>query len=68
MGGVPLPSGASLWYRVDGSALTVDYEPAESVRVCSGGNWNWRLIWFPVNFLIIEPLQKFHHYYGTTFE
>jgi hypothetical protein len=33
-----------------------------------GGNSNWRgPIWFPVNFLIIESLQKFHHYYGNAF-
>jgi hypothetical protein len=34
-----------------------------------GGNSNWRgPIWFPVNFLLIEALQKFHHYFGNTFE
>ena len=34
-----------------------------------GGNSNWRgPIWFPVNYLIIESLQKFHHYYGDDFK
>jgi hypothetical protein len=55
-------------YRVDGRALRVDYEPSESRSRLFGGNSNWRgPIWFPVNFLIIESLQKFHHYYGNAF-
>ena len=55
-------------YRLDGRALTVDYEPAESRSRLFGGNSNWRgPIWFPVNFLIIESLQRFHHYYGDSF-
>jgi hypothetical protein len=47
----------------------VDYEPAESSTGVFGGNSNWRgPIWFPVNFLLIESLQKFHHYYGEDFK
>ena len=47
----------------------VDYEPGESTTGLFGGNSNWRgPIWFPVNFLLIEALQKFHHYFGNTFE
>jgi len=43
----------------------VDYEPAESSTGLFGGNSNWRgPIWFPLNVLMIESLQKFHHYYG----
>ena len=43
----------------------VDYEPAESTTGLFGGNSNWRgPVWFPVNFLMIESLQKFHYYYG----
>jgi hypothetical protein len=43
----------------------VDYEPAESSSGLFGGNSNWRgPIWFPANYLLIESLQKFHHYYG----
>src|SRR5258708_28115101 len=45
------------------------YEPAESESNMFGGNSNWRgPIWFPVNYLIIESLQKFHHYYGDDFQ
>jgi Glycosyl hydrolase family 63 C-terminal domain len=55
--------------RVDGADLTVCYCPAESDSRQFGGNSNWRgPIWFPVNFLIIESLQKFHHYYGDDFK
>jgi hypothetical protein len=55
-------------YRVDGMDLTVRYQPGESDSGLFGGNSNWRgPIWFPVNFLIIESLQKFHHYYGDEF-
>jgi hypothetical protein len=47
----------------------VDYEPAESSSGLFGGNSNWRgPIWFPVNFLLIEALQKFHHYHGDAFK
>jgi hypothetical protein len=53
---------------VDGSQYRVDYEPAESSTGLFGGNSNWRgPIWFPVNFLLIESLQKFHHYLGDDF-
>ena len=49
----------------DGQEHRVDYEPAESTNRLFGGNSNWRgPVWFPVNYLIIEALQKFHHYYG----
>jgi Glycosyl hydrolase family 63 C-terminal domain len=48
---------------------TVQYWPAESESRQFGGNSNWRgPIWFPMNFLIIESLQKFHHYYGDDFK
>ena len=53
---------------VDGIEYSVAYEPAESQTGLFGGNSNWRgPVWFPVNFLIIESLQKFHHYYGADF-
>ena len=55
-------------FNVDGTDLTVHYQPAESDSGVFGGNSNWRgPIWFPVNFLLIESLQKFHHYYGEDF-
>jgi hypothetical protein len=48
----------------NGQEYRVDYEPAESRTWLFGGNSNWRgPAWFPVNFLLIESLQKFHHYY-----
>jgi len=47
----------------------VRYTPAESDNDMFGGNSNWRgPLWFPSNFLIIESLQKFHHYYGDDFK
>ncbi len=56
-------------FHANGNPLTVDYQPAESTSTLFGGNSNWRgPIWFPVNFLIIESLQKFHHYYGDDFK
>jgi hypothetical protein len=55
--------------HVDGMEYRVDYEPAESSTGLFGGNSNWRgPIWFPVNYLIIESLQKFHHYLGTDYK
>jgi hypothetical protein len=53
---------------IEGRDHRVDYEPAESMSDLFGGNSNWRgPIWFPVNFLLIESLQKFHHYFGEDF-
>jgi hypothetical protein len=50
---------------IDGHEYRVGYEPAESSTGIFGGNSNWRgPIWFPLCFLLIESLQKFHHYYG----
>ncbi|OLE39235.1 MAG: glucosidase [Candidatus Rokubacteria bacterium 13_1_20CM_2_70_7] len=51
--------------RIEGMEHRVDYEPAESSSGLFGGNSNWRgPVWFPVNYLLIESLQKFHHFYG----
>src|SRR5579863_3214251 len=51
---------------VNGHTQAVDYEPAESTGDLFGGNSNWRgPIWFPMNFLLIEALQRFHYYYGS---
>jgi hypothetical protein len=51
--------------KVNGDEHRVDYEPGESTSGLFGGNSNWRgPVWFPVNYLLIESLQKFHHYYG----
>jgi hypothetical protein len=54
--------------EVNGMTHRVDYEPAESSTGLFGGNSNWRgPIWFPVNFLLIESLQKFHHFFGDQY-
>ncbi len=48
---------------------TVSYQPGESDSGLFGGNSNWRgPVWFPMNFLIIESLQRFYHYYGDDFK
>ena len=55
-------------FKFGDQKVTVDYQPAESTSGMFGGNSNWRgPIWFPVNYLIIESLQKFFHYYGEDF-
>ncbi|HEX4665540.1 MAG TPA: hypothetical protein VH207_02985 [Chthoniobacterales bacterium] len=55
--------------EVRGEQKVVDYEPAESRTGIFGGNSNWRgPVWFPINYLLIESLQKFHHYYGDDFK
>ncbi|MEP6925568.1 MAG: glucosidase [Pyrinomonadaceae bacterium] len=54
---------------VKGTEYRVDYEPAESSSGLFGGNSNWRgPVWFPVNYLLIESLQKFYHYLGDDFK
>ena len=56
-------------FYCNGNSMTVQYQPGESTSGLFGGNSNWRgPIWFPVNYLIIESLQKFHHYYGDDFK
>jgi hypothetical protein len=55
-------------YYANGSEYAVRYEPGESSSDLFGGNSNWRgPVWFPINFLLIETLQKYHHYYGDDF-
>ncbi len=54
-------------FYVDGQAHAIHYQPAESESGLFGGNSNWRgPIWFPINYLLIESLQKFHHYFGNS--
>jgi hypothetical protein len=54
--------------QVDGEVHRVGYEPAESTSGLFGGNSNWRgPVWFPVNFLLVESLRKFHAYLGEGF-
>lgn len=55
--------------NVNGQAYSVDYEPGESTTDLFGGNSNWRgPVWFPLNFLLIESMQRVHHYYGDEFK
>ncbi|WP_036484551.1 glucosidase [Myxosarcina sp. GI1] len=56
-------------FKTNGDEYTVAYEPAESPTYMFGGNSNWRgPIWFPINYLLIEALQKFDFYYGEDFK
>ncbi len=56
-------------FVVDGTTHRVDYEPGEGQTSLFGGNSNWRgPVWFPINYLLIESLQKFHSYYGDDFK
>jgi hypothetical protein len=55
-------------FHSDDNILVVNYVPGDSDTGMFGGNSNWRgPVWFPVNYLIVESLQKFHHYYGDDF-
>jgi hypothetical protein len=56
-------------FNVNGHEHRVDYEPAESSTGLFGGNSNWRgPVWYPVNYLLVESLQKFHYFFGDTLE
>jgi hypothetical protein len=55
-------------FHWDGQTHTVGYEPGESETPLFGGNSNWRgPVWFPVNFLLIEALERYHHFFGDSF-
>ena len=52
--------------EVDGTVHRVDYDPGESRSGLFGGNSNWRgPVWFPLNYLLLEALERFHHFYGS---
>ncbi len=54
-------------FAVDGSVHRVAYSPAESTTELFGGNSNWRgPVWFPLNYLLLEALERYHHFYGDT--
>jgi hypothetical protein len=56
-------------FRATGHELEVAYEPGESRSAFFGGNSNWRgPIWFPLNYLLIEALERYHHFYGDDFK
>jgi hypothetical protein len=53
--------------RIKGEEYRVDYVPGESTTSLFGGNSNWRgPIWFPLNYILIEALERYHHFYGDT--
>ncbi len=54
---------------LDGENHQIGYEPGESPGRMFGGNSNWRgPIWFPINYLLIEALERYHHFYGESFK
>jgi hypothetical protein len=54
--------------HLDGTTATIDYEPAESTTGMFGGNSNWRgPVWFPLNYLVISCLLKYHNFFGDDF-
>jgi hypothetical protein len=54
--------------HLNGVAATIDYEPAESTTGMFGGNSNWRgPIWFPLNYLLVNSLMKYHAFFGDEF-
>ena len=56
-------------FHLNGQDMTVRYVPGESESVMFGGNSNWRgPIWFPLNYMILEALDRYHEFYGNTFQ
>ena len=54
-------------FRADGQELRLDYSPAEATSPLFGGNSNWRgPTWFPINYLLVEALERYHVYYGDS--
>jgi hypothetical protein len=55
--------------EVDGTQYALRYAPGDSTSTMFGGNSNWRgPVWFPINYLLIEALERYHHFYGDEFQ
>lgn len=55
--------------HLGGQRYQVDYTPGDSATSLFGGNSNWRgPVWFPMNFLLIEALERLWHFYGDSFK
>ena len=55
--------------HIDGEQRTVYYDPGESTTSLFGGNSNWRgPVWIQMNYLLIEVLERYHHFYGENFK
>ena len=62
-------AAAPFTFEVDGQRHTVGYAPGESPSGMFGGNSNWRgPVWFPINYLLIEALERYHRFYGDDFK
>ncbi len=54
-------------FRIDGNDYRIAYAPGESNTELFGGNSNWRgPVWFPLNYLLIEAFERYHHFYGDS--
>ncbi len=54
-------------FYADGREYRVEYVPGESDTGLFGGNSNWRgPIWFPINYLVVEALERYGHFYGDS--
>jgi len=61
--------GKPFVFSANGQEYRVNYEPGESATGLFGGNSNWRgPIWFPTNYLLIEALERYHHFYGDSLQ
>ena len=58
---------AAFCFFTEGGHVCIQYEPGESTDGMWGGNSNWRgPVWFPLNYLLLEALERYHHFYGDT--
>src|SRR6185312_4327249 len=56
-------------FKTETQDYRVEYVPGESTTNMFGGNSNWRgPVWFPINYLLIESLERYHHFFGDSFK